>query len=133
MTFVDSNVLLDLVTRDEDWAAWSLDALDTAALHGPLVINDIVYAEISVRYARVEDVDNFIAGVGLKKLSIPRHALFLAAKAFDRYRKTGGTRTGVLPDFFIGAHAEIAEIPLLTRDQKRYRTYFPTIRLIAPD
>jgi predicted nucleic acid-binding protein len=132
LTLVDSNILLDLVTRDERWAAWSLEALGAAAARGPVVMNEIVYAEISVRYARSEEVDAFIEGVGLTMEAVPRPALFHAAKVFERYRKLGGTRTGVLPDFFIGAHAATADLPLLTRDPQRYRSYFPAVRLLMP-
>ena len=132
MTLVDSNILLDIATRDEDWAPWSLSALEEAALRGPLVINDVVYAEISVRYLDIADVDEFAARIGLEMHAMPRAGLFLAAKAFERYRRAGGTRTGVLPDFFIGAHAAIMEMPLLTRDARRYRSHFPTVGLISP-
>ncbi len=133
MTLVDSNVLLDLVTEDEVWAYWSLAALEAVSLEGPLQINDIVYAEVAVRYARSEDVDAFVAGVGIELVAMPREALFLAAKAFQNYRRAGGPRNSVLPDFFIGAHAAVLEVPLLTRDTRRYRTYFPTVQLLTPD
>lgn len=133
MTLVDSNVLLDLITGDPVWAEWSVDRLDEAARSGPLVINDVIFAELSVRYARIEALELFLEGTGLELTSIPRPALFLAAKAFQNYRKAGGQRSGVLPDFFIGAHAAVSDIPLLTRDPRRYRTYFPTVKLVAPD
>lgn len=132
MTFVDTNVLLDLVTDDPVHADWSLAQLEAAALRGPLVIGDIVYAELSVRYARIEDLDAFVARAGLRRAGMPDAALFLAGKAFASYRRSGGTRTGVLPDFFVGAQAALAERPLLTRDVRRYRTYFPSVELIAP-
>ena len=132
MTLVDTNVLLDLVTDDPQWAAWSISQLERAELVGPLRINDVIYAELSVRFATIEAVEHFAAAARLSILPTPRAALFLAAKAFQRYRSAGGTRTGVLPDFFIGAHAVVADITLLTRDPQRYRTYFPRIRLIAP-
>jgi predicted nucleic acid-binding protein len=132
LILVDSNVLLDLLTDDPVWATWSVAALEDAALEGDLVINDIVYAEISVRYHRIEDLEAFIAETGIRHLQIPRAALFLAAKAFGTYRRSGGQRTGVLPDLFIGAHAAIAGFDLLTRDPRRYRTHFPTVRLITP-
>ena len=131
-TLVDTNVLLDVATNDRVWADWSLRQLDAAAIRGPLVINDIVYAELSVRYARVEDVDAFVDMAGLTQETIPRAALFLAGKVFQAYRASGGARTGVLPDFFIGAHAAVEALPLLTRDVQRYRTYFPNLTLIAP-
>lgn len=131
-TFVDTNVLLDLVTDDPNWADWSEQQLDAAAIRGALLINDIVYAELSVRFAAIEALDDFIEAAGLVLTPMPRAALFLAAKAFHAYRNAGGARTGVLPDFFIGAHAAIDDIPLLTRDMQRYRRYFPKLVLIAP-
>jgi len=132
VTLVDTNVLLDLVTNDAKWAEWSVAHLEAASLEGPLLINDVIYAELAVRYERIEDLDEFIDAAGLVMTPLPRSALFLAGKVFTRYRKSGGTRTGVLPDFFIGAHAAVAELPLLTRDVGRYRTYFPTVSLITP-
>lgn len=133
MTLVDTNVLLDLVTDDGTWAEWSVERLEAASMAGPLLINDVVYAELSVRYDRIEALDDFVAQAGLEIAPMPRAALFLAAKAFARYRRSGGTRTGVLPDFFIGAQAAVGEMPLLTRDAGRYRSHFPTLVLISPD
>lgn len=133
MTFVDTNVLLDLVTDDPNWADWSIAQLEAASLNGPLLINDAVYAELAARYARIEDLDAFLEAAGLQMAAMPRAALFLAGKAFTQYRRSGGMRPGVLPDFFIGAHAAVVRLPLLTRDIARYRTYFPSLRLIAPD
>ena len=132
MTLVDTNVLLDLVTDDPKWAEWSIAQLEAASLHGPLLINDAVYAELAVRYNRIEDLDAFLDEAGLEIAPIPRAALFLAGKVFTKYRKSGGSRTGVLPDFFIGAHAAVNGLPLLTRDVGRYRTYFPSLKLITP-
>ena len=132
MTLVDTNVLLDLVTDDPKWADWSLSQLEAASLDGPLLINDAVYAELAVRYERIEHLEAFVEGAGLEMTSMPRAALFLAGKVFTQYRRAGGSRTGVLPDFFIGAHAVVAQLPLLTRDVRRYRTYFPSLKLIAP-
>ncbi|MCX7366139.1 MAG: type II toxin-antitoxin system VapC family toxin [Alphaproteobacteria bacterium] len=132
MTLVDTNILLDLVTDDPHWAEWSLARLEEAALAGPLLINDVVYAETSTRYARIEDLDAMLAEAMIEITPTPRSALFLAGKAFRRYRASGGTRTGVLPDFFIGAHAVTQDWPLLTRDAGRYRSYFPRLTLIAP-
>ncbi len=97
----------------------------------PLLINDVVYAELAVRYERIEELDAFIDEAGLVVAPFPRAALFLAGKAFTRYRRAGGSRTGVLPDFFIGAHAAVQQFPLLTRDVGRYRSYFPTVALIS--
>jgi len=133
MTLVDTNVLLDIATNDPRWAPWSLRQLDAAAVRGPVLINAVVYAELSIGYARVEEIDRILADAGLELMEIPRSALFLAGKVFQRYRARGGSRTGVLPDFFIGAHAAVARFPLLTRDPRRYRTYFSGITLIAPD
>jgi predicted nucleic acid-binding protein len=132
MTLVDSNVLLDVVTGGEAWADWSQQQLEQAASSGPLVINDVIYAEISTRYATVEGVDAMLRNLDINVAAIPRSALFLAGKAYLRYRSTGGLRTGVLADFFIGAHAAVEKRPLLTRDARRYRTYFPTVELITP-
>jgi predicted nucleic acid-binding protein len=132
VTLVDTNVLLDLVTDDQDWAQWSIEQLEAASLRGPLLINDAIYAELSVRYSRIEDLDGFLDAAGLEIAAMPRPALFLAGKVFTRYRQSGGTRTGVLPDFFIGAHAAVSELPLLTRDVGRYHTYFPSLTLITP-
>ena len=132
MTLVDTNVLLDLVTNDPDWADWSIAQLEAASLNGPLLINDAVYAGLGVRYDRIEDLDAFVAEAGLHLVVMPRAALFLAGKVFTQYRRLGGARTGVLPDFFIGAHAAVDQLPLLTRDVGCYRTYFPTVTLIAP-
>lgn len=133
MTFVDTNVLLDLVTDDPNWADWSVAQLEAASLDGPLLINDAVYAELAVRYIRIEDLEAFLDAAGLEMAPMPRAALFLAGKVFTQYRRSGGSRTGVLPDFFIGAHAAVAKLPLLTRDVGRYQTYFPSLRLITPD
>lgn len=132
MILVDTNILLDLATKDSEWWEWSLDAIKAAALEGPLYINAIIYAELSARYKHSGEVDEFVAIAGVQFIDIPRGAAFLAAKAFGRYRAAGGMRTGVLSDFFIGAHAAALDIPVLTRDVGRYRTYFPNLRLIAP-
>ncbi|MDQ6434542.1 type II toxin-antitoxin system VapC family toxin [Mesorhizobium sp. LHD-90] len=132
MTLVDTNVLLDLLTMDPVWVEWSVSALGQAEADGPLVINDVVYAELSSRFERMESVDAFISESRLELLPMPRATLFLAGKAFARYRTLGGTRSGVLPDFFIGAHAVVLGTPILTRDPRRYRTYFPTVSLISP-
>jgi predicted nucleic acid-binding protein len=129
---VDSNVLLDLVTDDPRWGAWSMRALEVASAQGAVAINAVVYAEISIRYARIEDLDAMLEAAGIRLETIPRAALFLAGKAFRRYRAAGGARNGVLPDFFIGAHAAVAGVTLLTRDVGRYRTYFPGVAILAP-
>jgi predicted nucleic acid-binding protein len=131
-TLVDSNVILDLLTEDEKWLDWSEQALSEAAEAGPLVINPVIYAEISVRFRSVEDLDEAIPSNDYLRAALPWSAAFLAGKAFVDYRRRGGTRTSTLPDFFIGAHAAAGDLTLLTRDVARYRTYFPTVRLIAP-
>jgi predicted nucleic acid-binding protein len=133
MTLVDSNVLLDVATDGQVWADWSQGQLERAAAVGRLVINDVIYAEISARYPSLDVVDTILRDAGVDLVPIPRSALFLASKAYLRYRTAGGVRTGVLSDFFIGAHAAAAQLPLLTRDVRRYRSYFPTVELIAPE
>ena len=133
MTLVDTNVLLDLVTDDPNWADWSIAQLEAASLKGPLLINDIIYAELAVRYDRIEEMEAFLDHANLQMAPIPRAALFLAGKVFAQYRRSGGSRTGVLPDFFIGAHAAIDQLTLLTRDVSRYRSYFSSLQLITPD
>jgi predicted nucleic acid-binding protein len=133
VTLVDSNVLIDIWTDDPQWYDWSLTRLNEAGRSGPLLINDIIYAEASIRFRSMDDFDAALAEAGVTVTAIPKMALFLAGKAFAQYRNAGGTRTGVLPDFFIGAHADLERLPLLTRDVPRYRYYFPTVELIAPD
>ncbi len=133
MTLVDTNVLLDVVTNDPVWASWSLRHLDIAAIAGPLAINDVVYAELSVGFPAIEQLDAILRDMEIQHQAISRPALFLAGKAFLQYRARGGHRPGILPDFFIGAHAAAMNLTLLTRDARRVRSYFPTVRLIAPD
>ena len=133
MILVDTNVLVDIVSDDPLWAEWSQRHLTIAATQDEVAINDIVYSELSVRYATIEELDAMIREARLVSASIPRPALFLAGKAFHRYRSAGGKRTGVLPDFFMGAHAVVSDCVLMTRDAARYRTYFPGIMLIAPN
>lgn len=132
VTLVDTNILLDIVTDDPVWAGWSLHQLDLATIKGKLAINDVIYAELSVRFAEIEEVEAMLIQAGIELLPIPRPALFLAAKVFRRYRQAGGGRGGVLPDFFIGAHAAVSGVPLLSRDARRFRGYFPDVELIAP-
>jgi predicted nucleic acid-binding protein len=131
-TFVDTNILLDVVTDDPTWSDWSIRQLEAASMQGRLLINDVVYAELAVRFDSIEALDKLIADAALTLAAMPRAALFLAAKAFLKYRAARGARTGVLPDFFIGAHAAAEGRPLLTRDAAHYSTYFPKLRLIAP-
>jgi predicted nucleic acid-binding protein len=133
VTLVDSNVLLDIFTKTPIWWEWSLVQLEDAALHGPLLINDVIFAETSIRFPNIGDFDAALADAGITIAPIPRIALFLAGKASIRYRNSGGVRSGVLPDFFIGAHAAVEKLPLLTRDTRRYRNYFPSVMLIAPE
>jgi predicted nucleic acid-binding protein len=130
---IDTNILLDVVTGDPQWADWSQQQLDSAAARDQVAINDVVYAELSIGYATIEELDDMIRRARVINAAIPRPALFLAGKAFRRYRSAGGVRTGVLPDFFIGAHAVISASVLVTRDAARYRAYFPGITLIAPN
>ncbi len=132
MILIDTNVLLDVVTDDPRWAAWSQHHLEAASLRDRLAVNGVIYAELSTRYTRIENLDTMLAAASIALTEIPREALFLAGKAFLAYRKGGGARTGVLPDFFIGAHAAVARTTLLTRDPRRYRRYYPTVNLIAP-
>lgn len=132
MTLVDSNVLIDVIARDPIWAAWSIDRLASRMQTGPLYINAIVYAEVAVKLASEAAVNEALAIIGVELIHIPTAALFLAGKAFGTYRQAGGTRSSTLPDFFIGAHAQVTGLPLLTRDVARYRTYFPKVELIAP-
>ena len=133
MILVDTNVLIDIVSDDPLWAEWSQQRLAAAATQDQLAINDIVYAELSVRYETIEELDVMLRDAQLVSVPIPRTALFLAGKAFQRYRTAGGVKTGVLPDFFIGAHAVVSDSVLVTRDAARYPTYFPGIKLIAPN
>lgn len=129
---VDTNVLVDVLANDPDWADWSIGQLRAQARVHRLAINPVIYAELALTFSTVEALDEALAGMELPVLDIPRPALFLAGKAFARYRKAGGLKNSVLSDFFIGAHAAVAGLPLLTRDVRRYTTYFPTVRLVAP-
>jgi predicted nucleic acid-binding protein len=131
-TVVDSNVLLDIFTEDEGWIDWSAAMLEMQAQKGPLYINPIIFAEASVRFESVEAVDAALPAGYYRRVDLPWGAAFLAGKAFLKYRDRGGTRPSPMPDFYIGAHAAIAGLTLLTRDALRYREYFPTLRLIAP-
>jgi hypothetical protein len=132
-TLVDSNVLLDILTEDPVWEDWSTNALADAAEAGPLCINPIVYAEVSIRFTTVEALEDALPPQDYRREPIPWAAAFLAGKVFLDYRRNKGTKSTTLPDFFIGAHAAVADLDLLTRDVGRYRTYFPTVALIAPE
>ena len=132
MLLVDTNVILDVVEDDARWSNWSQQRLEAASRRYTLLINPVVYAELSIAYLRIEELEAMLVRGGFRVEAIPREALFLAGKAFRQYRQRSGAKTGVLPDFFIGAHAAVAGIPLLTRDTGRYRTYFPKLALISP-
>jgi len=128
---VDTNVLLDVLEDDPAWGDWSQRQLESAALTGALAINPVIYAELSIAFARIEELEATLGAAGVELAEIPREALFLAGKVFVEYRRRGGSRSGVLPDFFIGAHAAVLGVPILTRDAGRYRTYFPGVELIG--
>jgi predicted nucleic acid-binding protein len=129
---VDSNVILDIVTEDKKWFPWSSQALAKYAETHTLVINPIIYAEVSVGFDRIEDVEEVLPSAFFRRDPIPWEAAFLAAKCFLAYRRRRGKKSSPLPDFFIGAHAAVVGIPLLTRDIARYRTYFPKLKIITP-
>jgi predicted nucleic acid-binding protein len=132
LILVDTNVILDVLEDDPQWADWSQRQLDRAVLNDTLCINAVIYAELSIAYERIEQLEAMLTTAGFRVEAIPREALFLAGKAFVRYRRGRGAKSGVLPDFFIGAHAAVSNYPLLTRDMRRYATYFPTLVLISP-
>ena len=129
-TLVDTNVLLDVITKDPTWRSWSETALRETAEHSTLAINPIIFAEVSTKFARIEDLD--AALIDFEREPLPYEAGFLAGKAFLAYRKRGGTRRSPMPDFYVGAHAVVGRMQLLTRDVTRYRTYFPKLKIVAP-
>ena len=129
---VDSNVILDVFLNDPKWADWSESALEEASASHRLFINPIIYAEASIGFERIEEIESALGSAGFVLIDIPKEALFLAGKVFLKYRKRRGSRRSPLPDFFIGAHAAVMELALLTRDARRYRFYFPSVRLISP-
>ena len=129
---VDSNVLLDVMTEDEVWFDWSSATLEQYGEENILAINPVIYAEVSIRFDRIEDLEEALAPTGIERLAIPWEAAFLAGKCFLRYKRRGGRRRATLPDFFIGGHAAVERMPLITRDPARYRTYFPSVQVIAP-
>jgi predicted nucleic acid-binding protein len=133
LIFVDTNVLVDVLSNEPQWADWSIHQLRMQSKIHVLSINPIIYAELSSAFTKIEDLENVVKTMQLKMIQIPRPALFLAAKAFHLYRKRGGVKHNVLGDFFIGAHAAVNQVPILTRDTQRYQTYFPTVRLITPN
>ncbi|MFZ5574233.1 MAG: type II toxin-antitoxin system VapC family toxin [Pseudomonadota bacterium] len=132
MLLVDTNVLMDVLEDDPRWADWSIDQLRAQSKIHPLLINPVIYAELSLTFSRMEALDQAIESMGLALKELPRPALFLAGKAFALYRRNGGKKSNVLADFFIGAHAAVLGCPLLTRDAPRYRSYFPSVELITP-
>lgn len=132
MIFVDTNILLDLIADDPVWADWSQRQLEAATLRDRLAVNPVVYAELSGAFTRIEELDEFLSGAAVEIVEMSRQMLFLAGTAFKIYRRRGGTRAGVLPDFLIGAQATIVGAELITRDAARYRSYFPAIELIVP-
>lgn len=132
MTLVDANVLIDLFTNDPDWGDWSEQALADAADAGDLLINPIIYGEVSIAFKKAADLDDALDQMEITKTNLPYPAAFLAGKAFLKYRRRGGPKRSPLPDFFIGAHALHDTLPLLTRDPRRYRRYFPKVKLICP-
>lgn len=132
MILADSSVLIDVIDADPDWCEWSMTALEEWRRRGSVLINSVVYAEISPEFDDPSTLDALLERVGVEYHEIPRPALFLAAKAHRAYRRRGGTRGGVLADFFVGAHAAVLEIPLLTRDPPRVSRYFPTVKLVTP-
>ena len=132
MLLVDTNVLVDVLQDDPQWADWSIRQLRAQASVHQLVINPVIYAEMSLSFLTLEALDSVVKTLLLEMREVPRPALFLAAKAYAQYRKRGGSKLQVLPDFFIGAHAAVEGWPLLTRDASRFRTYFPGLKVIAP-
>ena len=132
MLLVDTNVLVDVLQDDPQWADWSIGQLRAQAAVHELVINPVIYAEMSLSFSTIEALDAVVARMELTLQEIPKPALFLAAKAFAQYRRRGGTKVQVLPDFFIGAHAAVRGWPLLTRDAARLRSYFPSLDVLAP-
>jgi hypothetical protein len=131
-TLIDTNVLLDIFTDNAEWGDWSVRAMETCAAGGPLYINGVIYAETSVRFLTPEAFERTLESADIAVMEIPRLAFFVAGKAFREYRRRGGRRMTLLPDFFIGAHAAVTGLTLLSRDAGRYRSYFPKLDIIAP-
>lgn len=129
---VDTNVLVDVLQDDPDWAQWSIDQLRSQSRVHPLFINPVIYSELSTTFSSIEALDEVIDRMELHMLEIPKPALFLAGKAFVQYCRGGGVKNSVLSDFCIGAHAAVSGLPILTRDPRRYRNYFPTVRVVSP-
>jgi len=131
-TLVDSNVLLDVLTEDPEWFEWSAGALEQHAEQSVLVINPVIYAEVSIRFQSIEDLEDALPRSTFRRDGLPWQAGFLAGKCYVKYRRAGGAKRSPLPDFYIGAHAAISRMTLLTRDGSRYRSYFPTLGVVAP-
>jgi len=131
-TLVDTNILLDVMTEDPEWGDWSSEALWRVGDESMLAINPIIYAEVSIHVRTIEEMNDIVPDRDFRRLDLPYEAAFLAGKAFLAYRRRGGSRSNPLADFYIGAHAAVSEMRLLTRDARRYRTYFPTVTVIAP-
>ena len=129
---VDSNIILDIFLEDPNWAEWSEAVLSEYSVNTSLYINPIIYTEISIGFKKIEELETALAQGGFQILEIPKEALFLAGKAFLKYRRSNGARNSPLPDFFIGAQAAVLDLELITRDTKRYQTYFPTVKIISP-
>ena len=130
---VDTNILVDVLEDDQEWADWSIAQLQAQSKVHRLVINPIIYSELSLTFSTVEALDQVLNSMELRMLEIPKPALFLAGKAFVHYRRKGGIKSNVLGDFFIGAHAAVSNLPVLTRDTRRYKNYFPSVKLVAPE
>ncbi len=130
MTLVDTSVIADIFTKDPNWFRWSSAQIERAADHGPVAYDAIIFAELAVKFDTQMELENRLSAFTC--LPLPLHAAFQAGKAFEKYRRAGGTKARPLPDFFIGAHAYVAHLPLLTRDPRRVRTFFPSVRLITP-
>ena len=130
---VDTNVLVDVLVNDPEWADWSTSQLRAQSQIHRLIINPIIYAELSLTFSSVEALDRVLVDMVLPVVEVPKPALFLAGKAFVQYRRRGGQKSNVLADFFIGAHAAVARLPVLTRDAQRYQSYFPSVRLVTPE
>ena len=132
MFLVDANILLDISTDDPTWKDWSERALEDALAEGNVSINPIIYAEVALDFADAQALDRWLRQLDIERRSLPYDAAFPASRAYERYRRAGGRRRSPLPDFYIGAHAVVADLTLITRDARRYRTYFPSLRLLAP-
>lgn len=132
MVLVDTNIIVDILSRNPHWGSWSEGILEDLAQKSELAINPVIYAELSVAMRDIEDVEKLVSFAEFHYLDIPKEAAFLTGIAFGEYKRKGGFKRSPLPDFFIGAHAAVLKIPLVTRDVKRYRTYFPKVKLICP-